>query len=83
VRRPRPRGAKQTTAIPSSRHVASRSVPVLFSISRTKGEYSVWRAAIGVILWARRRVVEVTPDSPMCLILPSLEGVVRNYPPVV
>lgn len=72
VIKPRPSGVATTTATPSSRQVASRSVPAVPSISREKTEYSVWTAATGAILHARRRVVEVIMDKPMCLILPSL-----------
>lgn len=42
------------------------------STSSTKGEYSVCTAATGAILQARWSVVDVTDESPMCLIFPSL-----------
>lgn len=42
------------------------------STSRENGEYSIWTAVTGAILTARRTAAEVTVDSPMCLILPSL-----------
>ena len=43
-------------------------------MSSTKGEYSTWTAATCAILQARRSVLEETEDSPMYLILPSLEN---------
>ena len=73
VNMPRPKGEDTTTATPSSRHVARRLVPTGPSISRENAEYSDWIAATGAILHARRSVVEETADSPICLILPSLE----------
>ena len=42
------------------------------SMSVVNGEYSIWTAEIGWILWARRRVVEEISERPRCLILPSL-----------
>lgn len=72
VRSPRPSGVAATIAIPSSRQVASASVPSGPSISRENREYSGWYAATGAIFVARRMVLDVTVERPMCLILPSL-----------
>lgn len=60
------------TATPSSRQVARRLVPLAFSMSIAKGEYSIWTASTWAILQARRTVVELTSERPMYLILPSL-----------
>jgi hypothetical protein len=73
VSNPRPNGEAAKTATPSSRQVARRSVPYSPSTSMTKGEYSIWTAATGAILMARRRVVEEMAERPIYLILPSLD----------
>jgi hypothetical protein len=57
--------------IPSSRQAFMTPFD---SMSRLNGEYSICRAAMGCTAAARRIVSAVTPDMPMALTLPSLQG---------
>ena len=74
VSTPLPSGLYATMETPSSRAVARRSISGR-SMSREKGEYSTWTAEIGWMAWARRRSDAVHSEMPMCLIFPSLHGV--------
>jgi hypothetical protein len=60
-----------------------RAVVMMFrvgsSISRAKGEYSIWRAEMGWMAWARRRVEADTSLRPGYLILPCLGGRINMW----
>ena len=71
VKIPRPNGLYATTAIPSSCATLKRSV---FCSSKSKGEYSIWRAEMGWTACARRRVSMEHSEIPIYLTLPDLRS---------
>ena len=69
--RPLPRGAYATTLTPSSLAVFKSPI-ASSSISKVKGEYSTWMAAMGWMACALRRVEAEISQSPRCLTFPAL-----------